>query len=78
LADHVVKRVTALDGVMRQLSALANVLRDDAGRGDIRAAIEALGAETRLLAESLSSLNDKTNKNPVNQQHMGQGDIELF
>ncbi|MRR51775.1 MAG: chemotaxis protein [Rhodocyclaceae bacterium] len=78
LADHVVKRIGALEGVMRQLSALVNVLRDDAGRGDIQAAIQALGNETRLLAESLSSLDDKTSKNPVNQQHMGQGDIELF
>lgn len=78
LADHVLKRVRALDGVMGRLSVLADVLRSDVGRGDLCVAVDALRAETRLLAESLSSLDDKTSNNPVNQQHIGQGDIELF
>jgi methyl-accepting chemotaxis protein len=78
LMDHVVRRVQAMENILTQLSGLGQVLRADATRGDVGAAIANLHGETAKIATSLADLADLTGKNPVGQQALSRGDIELF
>jgi len=77
LIGHVQRRVEALDGVVRHLGALGEVLRGDAA-ADAQAAVAALKQETANIATSLRALATETTQNPVGQRAMTQGDIELF
>jgi methyl-accepting chemotaxis protein len=78
LMGHVGRRVTALVGVLDQLSVLGQTLRQDAERKDAGAAIVALREETEKLAASLAEMTHIGNSNPVGQQNFGQGEVELF
>ena len=78
LLGHIGRRVTALVGVLDQLSSLGQTLRGDAERKDAGAAITALREETAMLAASLAEMTHIGNSNPVGQKNFGQGDIELF
>ena len=78
LLGHIGRRVTALVGVLDQLSSLGQTLRVDAERKDAGAAIAALREETAKLAASLAKMTHIGNSNPVGQQNFGQGDVELF
>jgi len=78
LINHVLLRVEALDGVVSHLSELAGTLRVDADIDDAGAAVEALRGETRKVADSLAMMRSQTTHNPVGQQAMTQGDVELF
>ena len=78
LAGHVQNRVNALDDVTRQFSGLADVIRRDALQGNAREAIASLRGEIGRMKQSLAGLGPSTQHNPVAQQAMSQGDIELF
>jgi methyl-accepting chemotaxis protein len=78
LMDHVVRRVQALEDVLATLANLGHVLRADATRSDIGAAIADLRDETGKIAASLAGLANLADKNPVGQQALSRGDIELF
>ena len=78
LAGHVQNRVNALDDVARQFTGLADVIRRDALQGNAREAIASLRGEVGRMKQSLAGLGPSTQHNPVAQQAMSQGDIELF
>jgi methyl-accepting chemotaxis protein len=78
LIGHVIKRVEALDGVLRDTAALGDALRADARSGDTGAALSDLHGRTQAIAQRLKSLTSDNINNPVSQQAITQGDIELF
>lgn len=78
LMAHVGKRLNALDEVTRHLGGLASALKDDAAASNSRAALAQLREETGRVAASLKDLSATTHHNPVNQNAMGHGDVELF
>ena len=78
LMVHVGKRLNALDEVTRHLGGLARALKDDAAASNSRAALVQLREETGRVAASLKDLSVTTHHNPVDQNAMGHGDIELF
>jgi methyl-accepting chemotaxis protein len=78
LTDHVVKRIGALDGVTKHLGKLSRALQQDASSSNARAALQQLHDETASVARSLSTMSVTTEHNPVNQQAMNDGDVELF
>lgn len=78
LIGHVLLRVEALDGVLRDVASLGDALRADARRGDADTALAELHARTQDIAGRLKSLVSETTNNPVGQQAVTQGDIELF
>jgi methyl-accepting chemotaxis protein len=78
LTAHVVHRVEALAAVSRHLGELAQVLRSDADSDDAPAAIAALKSEAEKVATSLAAMEIKTIHNPVGQQVMTHGEVELF
>lgn len=78
LMGHVTKRVTALQNVFDELAGLGKSLRQDAERHDADAAIADLKAETAKIAGSLAQLASLADRNPVGQQSLGHGDVELF
>lgn len=78
LTAHVMRRVEALAAVARHLGELAQVLRSAADADDAPAAIAALKRETEKVATSLAAMEIKTIHNPVGQQAMSQGEVELF
>jgi hypothetical protein len=78
LMDHVVRRIGALDGLLRELAGLSQSLLADRARGDAGAAIADLRRETGRIAGLLESMAELSNKNPVAQKAVSQGDIELF
>ncbi|MCX7173304.1 MAG: methyl-accepting chemotaxis protein [Proteobacteria bacterium] len=78
LMNHVLKRVEALDGVVGDLGELSRKLRVDSDHDDASDAIEALRGETRKVSDSLEKMNSQTTHNPVGQQMMTEGEVELF
>jgi methyl-accepting chemotaxis protein len=78
LLGHIARRVDALDEVMRQFSALGEVLEREAQTTDVSAAISSLRDEQNRVSAVLRTIEAKTVNNPVDQKAMTQGDIELF
>lgn len=78
LIGHVLLRVEALNGVVCHLGDMSRSLRADADGDDAAAAIEELRNETRKVVEGLAAMALQTTHNPVGQQALTQGDVELF
>ncbi|RTL48153.1 MAG: chemotaxis protein [Rhodocyclaceae bacterium] len=78
LVTHVKHRIEALDAVASQFDNLAAVLRQDAERGNAGDAVRSLQDEVGRMRQSLAGLAPRTEHNPVAQQAMSNGDIELF
>ncbi|HEY6896209.1 MAG TPA: methyl-accepting chemotaxis protein [Rhodocyclaceae bacterium] len=78
LLGHVQRRIEALDTVVKHFGMLGSALRSDAERGDAPAAIAGLKAEVERMKQSLVDLRLDTTHNPVAQDAMAHGDIELF
>lgn len=78
LISHVLRRVEALDLVANHFEELARALTLDADVDDTDAAVAALRGETRKITDSLAAMTSQTTHNPVAQQAMNQGDVELF
>jgi methyl-accepting chemotaxis protein len=78
LIAHVRRRIEALDGVVRHLGVLGDALKADAASSNERDAIDQLRLEAEKVSAGLRSLASTTTNNPVGQQAMTQGDIELF
>ena len=77
LIGHVLLRVEALNGVVGRWAAVAEAARRF-DRDDAAAAIEELRNETRKVVEGLAAMALRTTHNPVGQQALTQGDVELF
>jgi len=78
LMGHVVRRVSALDGVASDLHDLAQTLAREAGDGGPAAAIAALRNGTVRVVATMAAMASQTEHNPVAQQGMEQGGVELF
>jgi methyl-accepting chemotaxis protein len=78
LMDHVVRRVQTLQGILAALGGLGQSLRDASARSDVGAAIASLQSETGKIAASLGDLVNLSSRNPVGQQALSRGEIELF
>lgn len=78
LLGHVVRRVDALDDAMKHLDVLGQALEREAASVDGPAAIISLREEQAGIIAALKDIEAKTVNNPVSQQAMTQGDIELF
>lgn len=78
LLGHVGRRVDAIDDVSRHLGGLAQTLQRNAATPDTSGALQSLRDETRGVAERLKDMEQMTANNPVSQNEMSQGDIELF
>jgi methyl-accepting chemotaxis protein len=78
LISHVLGRVEALDAVLRETAGLGDALRADARSGNTGAALNDLRVRTQAIAQRLKALTSNTINNPVSQQAITQGDIELF
>ena len=78
LLGHVGRRIDAIDDVSRHLGGLAQTLQRNAATPDAAGALLSLRNETRVVAERLKDMEQMTANNPVSQNEMSQGDIELF
>ncbi len=78
LIGHSLRRVEALDDVMRQLGELSTTLSRLAGRGDHEAVAAALHGGAGSIVSRLESMAQQTTHSPVDQKSLNQGDIELF
>jgi methyl-accepting chemotaxis protein len=78
LLGHVGRRVDAIDETSRHLGELAQVLQRDAVNLDTADAMQSLQSETRRVSERLKDLAQMATNNPVSQQELNQGRVELF
>jgi len=78
LLGHVGRRIQAIDDVSRHLGSLAVTLQRNAAAVNTVEALQSLQAETRGVSERLKDMEQATANNPVSQNVMNQGDIELF
>lgn len=76
LMGHAQRRIGALEQVLGHFGAMAGALSHDLG--DPRQAIELLRREAENVTTSLVGLSTATANNPVSQQGLADGDIELF
>ncbi|MDD5295632.1 MAG: methyl-accepting chemotaxis protein [Rhodocyclaceae bacterium] len=76
LLGHITRRVDALDSVAPSLEAMARALPASAQEAAAKAHF--LRDEVDRMGESLAYLNSSTHHNPVAQESMGHGDVELF
>ena len=78
LLDHVVRRIAAVDDVSRHLGELARSLQQNAANLDTPEAVRALQAETQRVGDCLKDMSLTTMNNPVSQQSVVRGEVELF
>jgi methyl-accepting chemotaxis protein len=78
LLNHVARRVDAIDDVSKHLGGLAQTLQRNAATVNAAEAMQSLQDETRRVSERLQEMAQMTAHNPVAQQEMNQGGIELF
>jgi methyl-accepting chemotaxis protein len=78
LLGHVGRRVDAVGDVSKHLGQLAQTLQRNAATTNAADAMQSLQAETRRVSERLKDMEQTTANNPVSQQQMNQGGIELF
>ena len=76
LIGHVTRRVDALEKVMPRLGSMARALHSTPQDAEDMANL--LREEVDRMGESLANLSATTAHNPVAQDGMGHGDIELF
>lgn len=76
LLGHITRRVEALEGVTPTLEAMARALPSSPEEAAAKAHF--LQGEVDRMAENLAYLNSSTHHNPVAQEGMGHGDVELF
>ena len=69
LLGHVGKRIHAVSGVTEALAPIATLRADDAAARD---------AAQRAIDEALENARTSTERNPVRQQSMQSGEVELF
>lgn len=77
LVAHVQRRIEALGDVARLLEDVASSLRRQ-GDGNVAGVMSSLQGEIGRMKQSLDGLGPSTQHNPVAQQAMSQGGIELF
>ena len=77
LVTHVQRRVDALQEVANLLDSLVLSLRQQ-GASNVAGVMSAMQGEIGRMKQSLDGLGPSTQHNPVAQQAMSQGDIELF
>lgn len=78
LLGHVQRRVDALDEALQHIDSLGSALEREAASVDGLAAIASLREEQACITAALKDIEAKTVNNPVSQQAMTKGDIELF
>jgi len=78
LLGHVGRRIDAIDDVSRHLGGLAQTLQRCAATSNAADAVQSLQSETRGVSDRLRAMAQITANNPVGQQAMNQGGIELF
>jgi methyl-accepting chemotaxis protein len=78
LMRHVERRVDAMAILSRNLSHLSHAVSQAASHGDVEGALHALRDDTTGVMSSLERLQSITAANPVRQDKMEQGDVELF
>lgn len=78
LMRHVKIRISALDDVVRHFGDIALTLRQEGHKGDTRGAAISLQQEVIRMRQSLADLALRTSHNPVVQNAMAHGDVELF
>lgn len=79
LLGHVGRRLEAIDDVSRHLGELAQSLQRSIAAPDADAdALQSVQSETRRVSECLQEMAQMTAHNPVSQNEMNQGGIELF
>ena len=76
--QHIQRRLTALQEVLRDLDQLSQRLRGEVVRADIGVVVDSLCEETGKIAASFEKLEQLSNSNPVDQQAMSHGEVELF
>ena len=76
--QHVQRRLEALQDVLRDLDQLSQRLRGEVIRNDVGAVVDSLRQETSKLATSFEKVEHLSNNNPVDQQAMSHGEVELF
>jgi len=76
--QHIQRRIAALEGVVGELDQLSRGLRDQAGRQSVDAIGSSLSQETAKISSSFKEMETLSNNNPVGQQVMSHGDVELF
>ncbi len=75
---HVLRRLAALQDILGELDQLSQGLRGKVGGNDIAAVGASLREETARMASSFKQMENLSTSNPVEQQAMSHGDIELF
>jgi len=78
LLGHVSRRIEAIEDVSKHLGDLAQTLQKDAINLDAPEAARSLQAETLRVTERLKDMSLATQHNPVSQDAMSRGDVELF
>ncbi len=78
LMRHVERRVDAMAGLSRHLSQLSHAVSTAANQGGGDAAADVLRRESTGVMASLEQLQAITEANPVRQEKLEHGDIELF
>lgn len=78
LMGHIKNRIAALDDVVRHFGNLASTLRKEADKGRANDAPMSLQREVARMRQSLADLAATTSHNPVSQNAMSHGDVELF
>jgi methyl-accepting chemotaxis protein len=78
LLGHVSRRIEAIEDVSKHLGDLAQTLQKDAINLDAPDAVRSLQAETLRVTERLKDMSLATQHNPVSQDAMSRGDVELF
>jgi methyl-accepting chemotaxis protein len=76
--QHILRRLAALQDVLGQLDQLSQSLRGDGSSRDIDAVLASLRDETERIASSFKEMETLSSSNPVDQQAMSHGDVELF
>ena len=78
LLGHVSRRLDVLDEAIGDEQRLAAVLRDTSDPASTLRALGAIREHVDLLAEKMSTLQQRVSKNPVSQSGFASGGIELF
>ena len=76
--QHILRRLAALNDVVGQLDTLSRGLRDRAGQLNREAVVSLLSEETAKISSSFQEMETLSSSNPVGQQQMSHGDVELF
>jgi methyl-accepting chemotaxis protein len=76
--QHIQERLSALQDVLQDLDQLSQRLRTEMSQGDTGAIVATLREEAGRIAASFAKVENLSSSNPVDQQAMSQGEVELF